>query len=88
MQIWALPLLSLLYTFTEDTSQWVYYTVVTLVVASPYVHPTQVAWASRNSYSVGTRTISASIYNMFVQIGGIISVSPFKIFAALCDSKI
>jgi hypothetical protein len=57
----------------------------------PYVHPIQgdtqhgtghsmltvsaVAWASRNSYSVGTRTITASVYNMCVQAGSIIYVS-------------
>lgn len=74
LQFWALPLLIVLYTFTAETSQWVYYVVVTLVVGFPYVHPIQVAWASRNSYSVGTRTVSASIYNMFVQAGGIVSV--------------
>jgi hypothetical protein len=34
-----------------------------------------VAWASRNSYSVGTRTITASVYNMCVQAGNIVYVS-------------
>ncbi len=74
LQVWALPLLIALYTFTEQTSPWVYFAVVTLIAGFPYVHPVQVAWASTNSYSVGTRTVSASIYNMFVQAGGIIGV--------------
>jgi hypothetical protein len=74
LQIWALPLLVALYTFNETTSQWVYFAVVTLVTGFPYVHPIQVAWTSRNSYSVRTRTISASAYNMFVQAGAIIYV--------------
>lgn len=75
LQIWALPLLIALYTFNTHTSQWVYYAVVTLITGFPYVHPVQVAWASSNSSSVRTRTISASIYNMFVQAGAMIGVS-------------
>ncbi|CAL1694579.1 unnamed protein product [Somion occarium] len=78
LQFWALPLLIALYTFTEDTSQWVYFAVVTLVTGFPYIHPVQVAWASTNSYSVGTRTVSASLYNMFVQTGGIISSNIYR----------
>lgn len=75
LQIWALPLLITLYTFTKETSNWVVFAVVTVITGFPYVHPVQVAWASTNSYSVGSRTVSASIYNMFVQAGGIVSVS-------------
>jgi glycopeptide antibiotics resistance protein len=82
LQIWALPLLVALYTFNETTSQWVYFAVVTLVTGFPYVHPIQVAWTSRNSYSVRTRTISASAYNMFVQAGAIIYVQ-LAIFCCL-----
>ena len=77
LQVYALPLLVALYTFDENTSPWVYFSVVTLITGYPYVHPVQVAWASTNSYGVGTRTVSASIYNMFVQAGGMISVSFF-----------
>lgn len=75
VQLYALPLLIALYTFTSQTSPWVYFAVVTLIAGFPYVHPVQVAWASTNSAGVGTRTVSASIYNMFVQAGGIVSVS-------------
>ncbi|KAF9011128.1 major facilitator superfamily domain-containing protein [Cyathus striatus] len=64
--------------FTACTSQWVYFTVVTLITGFPYVHPIQVAWASRNSYSVRTRTISASVYNMFVQAGAIIYANIYR----------
>ncbi|TFK41998.1 major facilitator superfamily domain-containing protein [Crucibulum laeve] len=78
LQLWALPLLIALYTFTSDTSQWVYFAVVTLITGFPYVHPIQVAWASRNSYSVRTRTISASVYNMFVQAGAIVYANIYR----------
>ena len=77
-QIWTLPLLIALYTFNSHTSQWVYFAVVTLIVGFPYVHPIQVAWASRNSNSVRNRTVSASVYNMFVQAGAIVYVRPLS----------
>lgn len=75
LQLWALPCLIALYTFDANTSQWVYFAVVSLITAYPYVHPVQVGWASTNSYSVGGRTVSASLYNMFCQAGGIVAVS-------------
>jgi len=78
LQFWALPLLIALYTFNLQTSQWVYFTVITLITGFPYVHPIQVAWASRNSYSVRTRTISASVYNMFVQAGAVVYANIYR----------
>jgi predicted MFS family arabinose efflux permease len=75
LQFWALPLLIVLYTFTEATSQWSYFVVVSLLVGFPYVHPIQVAWTSRNSNSVRTRTVSACMYNVSLQAGYIIAVS-------------
>jgi len=100
LQLWALPLLIALYTFNEETSQWIYFTAITLIAGFPYVHPIQVAWASRNSYSVRQRyellflqisalhltqmlrTVSASIYNMFVQAGSIVYVNLRFIFTS------
>ena len=79
LQIWALPLLVALRSFGSSTNQWDYFTVVSLITGFPYVHPIQVAWASRNSGSVRTRTISASVYNMFVQAGVIVYVSAITI---------
>jgi len=78
LQFWCLPLLAALYTFSSSTSPWVYFAVVSLIAGFPYVHPVQVAWASTNSYSVGTRTVSASIYNMFVQAGTIVSSNIYR----------
>ncbi|KAF9245699.1 major facilitator superfamily domain-containing protein [Melanogaster broomeanus] len=78
LQIWALPLLIALRSFGLSTSQWDYYVVVTLITGFPYVHPIQVAWASRNSGSVKTRTMSASVYNMFVQAGAIVYANIYR----------
>ena len=55
LQIWVMPLLIALYTFNTHTSQWVYFAVVSLIAGSPYIHPIQTAWVSRNSSSVRTR---------------------------------
>ena len=63
LQIWARPLPVVLHTFTEHTSQWVYFAIVSLIVDFPFVHPIQVAWTS------------ACMYNIFIQTGYIISVS-------------
>ncbi|KAF9225352.1 hypothetical protein BS17DRAFT_801418 [Gyrodon lividus] len=78
LQIWALPLLIALQSFGLSTSQWNYYVVVTLITGLPYVHPIQVAWASSNSGSVKTRTMSASVYNMFVQAGAIVYANIYR----------
>ncbi|KAK1218088.1 hypothetical protein PQX77_019246 [Marasmius sp. AFHP31] len=78
LQLWALPLLIALYTFNRETSQWVYFAVVTLITGFPYIHPIQVAWASRNSWSVSNRTVSASVYNMFVQLGAIVYAQIYR----------
>lgn len=74
LQVWALPLLIALETFTRRTSEWVYFAVVTLITGYPFVVPIQVAWTSTNSHSVGTRTVGASMCTMFINAGAIVSV--------------
>ncbi|EPX75382.1 pantothenate transporter liz1 [Schizosaccharomyces octosporus yFS286] len=72
-QFYVLPLLIALYVLSSSTSRWVLYTVSTLLVATPYAHPVQVGWNSQNSNSVRTRTVSASLYNISVQVGSILA---------------
>ncbi|KAL2421746.1 putative transporter [Exophiala dermatitidis] len=78
-QIWALPFL--IYFNTVDTSQtnkWVIWAVTTVLLSYPSAHPIQVGWTSRNSNAVHSRTVSAAMYNMFVQAGGIVSSNVYR----------
>ncbi|KAI5456037.1 major facilitator superfamily domain-containing protein [Mariannaea sp. PMI_226] len=78
-QIWILP--CLIYFNVADTSsvsRWVIFAVTSVLLSYPNAHPIQVAWNSRNSNSVRSRTVSAACYNMFVQTGAIISSNIYR----------
>lgn len=78
-QLWALPCLIYL-SIVEPTAQnrWTTWLAVTILLGNPDPHPIQVGWTSRNSNAVGSRTISAALYNMAVQGGGIISSNMYR----------
>jgi hypothetical protein len=71
-QLWVLPNVIALAALPTMTSPWARYAVVTVLLSFPSTHAIQVGWCSRNSNTVRTRTVSASLYNMFVQVGGIV----------------
>lgn len=50
---------------------WPTWALVSLVQAAPYIHAICVAWVSRNSNSIRSRSVCSAVYNMAVQIGGI-----------------
>jgi hypothetical protein len=58
---------------------WQYFAISTVLLGYPYVHAIQVGWCSRNSGSIRTRTVSASLYNMFVQTSGIIGSNIYQV---------
>lgn len=72
-QIWALPLLIALETLPPvfHNSNWVKWTLSTLLIGYPYPHAVLVALTSRNAGSVETRTVGSSLYNMAVQASSI-----------------
>ncbi|KAK8079369.1 allantoate permease [Apiospora hydei] len=45
---------------------WETYAIVTTLLSYPYCHAILVAWTSRNSNNVGTRSVSAAVYNVRV----------------------
>ena len=59
-------------------NHWGTYAVLTICLGYPYIHAMMVSIVSRNSHSIKTRTVSASVYNMFVQAGAIISSNIYR----------
>ncbi|PSK35200.1 hypothetical protein C7M61_004865 [Candidozyma pseudohaemuli] len=57
---------------------WLTWFFVTMVLAAPYIHAMCVAWVSRNSNSIETRSICSALYNMFVQAGNIIAYNIYR----------
>lgn len=57
---------------------WQTWFLVTMVLATPYVHAICVAWVSRNSNSIRSRTICSAIYNMITQCGSIFASNLYR----------
>ncbi|POY75222.1 hypothetical protein BMF94_1854 [Rhodotorula taiwanensis] len=73
---WLAPFIALV--AMPSISPWIYFALATVILSFPYAHAAQVGWASRNSGSVRTRTVSASLYNMFVQASSIIGANIYQ----------
>ncbi|KAI0202110.1 MFS general substrate transporter [Astrocystis sublimbata] len=70
--LWIFPtLLALRWWPGTVHDAWGTYALITVLLSYPYCHAIVVAWVSRNSNSVGTRGVSAAVYNMAVQAGNI-----------------
>lgn len=78
VQLWFLPCLIALAVLPSDTNPWASYAVVTVLLSWPYSLPLQVGWVSRNSNTVRTRTVSAALLNMAVQLNSIISANIYR----------
>ncbi|KAN0113151.1 MFS general substrate transporter [Hyaloscypha variabilis] len=78
-QIWALPFLVYIYLVDiTKINKWKAFGIMSLLLSYPSAHPIQVAWNSRNSNAVRSRTVSAAMYNMFVQAGGIVASNIYR----------
>ncbi|VDB87853.1 unnamed protein product [Peniophora sp. CBMAI 1063] len=76
--LWSLPFLVGIYCLPANPNPWIYYGLATALLSYPYTHPIQVAWCSRNAGAVASRTVNASLYNMFVQASGVISSQIYR----------
>ncbi|OCT52569.1 putative transporter [Cladophialophora carrionii] len=78
-QLWALPFLSYIYAVDINSiPKWSAFGIMTVLLAYPSTHAIQVGWNSRNSNSVRSRTVSAAMYNMCCQAGGIIASNVYR----------
>lgn len=77
--LWLIPCTAML-TWWSGTLEniWGTYALLVVMLSAPYIHAILVSWCSRNSNSVGSRTLSAAIYNMCVQGGSIISANIYR----------
>ncbi|KAM0718897.1 hypothetical protein Q7P37_005969 [Cladosporium fusiforme] len=77
--IWLLPcLIALRWWPGAQVNAWATFALMTVLLSCPYTHVINVSLASRNSGSVRTRSVSAAIYNMTVQVGTIISSNVYR----------
>ncbi|KAJ2915153.1 hypothetical protein MD484_g5252, partial [Candolleomyces efflorescens] len=76
--LWCLPFLIALRALPNNPNPWIFYGLATGLLVYPSTHPIQVGWCSRNAGGVASRTVNASLYNMFVQASGIISSNIYR----------
>ncbi|TEY70373.1 hypothetical protein BOTCAL_0105g00150 [Botryotinia calthae] len=70
--LWTLPcIIALRFWPGAGVQAWNTYALVTVLLSYPYCHAILVAWTSKNSNNVGTRSVSSALYNMAVQLGNI-----------------
>ncbi|KAL1874867.1 hypothetical protein Daus18300_003408 [Diaporthe australafricana] len=77
--IWSLPcLLALRFWPGTMIDAWGTYALVTVLLSFPYCQAIVVGWTSKNSGSVRTRAISASVFSMMKQVGSIASSNIYR----------
>ncbi|EGW30957.1 uncharacterized protein SPAPADRAFT_72847 [Spathaspora passalidarum NRRL Y-27907] len=77
--LYCLPLIAIIRWWPgAGVKVWPTWTLNTLYLGQPYIHAICVAWVSRNSNSVRTRSIASAVYNMFVQLGGVVGNNIYR----------
>jgi hypothetical protein len=62
--IWTLPCIIALFSWSGVVKEkWETYALITVLLSYPYCHAINVAWTSTNSNNVGSRSVSAALYN-------------------------
>jgi predicted MFS family arabinose efflux permease len=74
--VWLLPLLAILCWWQGSMiNAWGTWLLCNLILGAPYIHAICVSWVSRNSGSIRTRAVSSAMYNISVQLGGIVAAN-------------
>ena len=77
--VWSIVCTGVLAFWKESgISPWGSWALRTLILGTPYVHAIAVAWVSRNSNSIKTRSVSSAAYNVCVQLGTIVGVNLYR----------
>jgi hypothetical protein len=62
--LWTLPCIIALYAWPGVlVNKWGTYALITVLLSYPYCHAINVGWTSTNSNNVGSRSVSAALYN-------------------------
>ncbi|CAK7234041.1 hypothetical protein SCUCBS95973_008798 [Sporothrix curviconia] len=77
-QLWVLPLLIIEYTSVQRLSPWGQYALTFILLGWPSMQAPQVSWCSSLSNSVRTRAVSASVFNIMIQLSGIASSNIYR----------
>lgn len=75
---WWIIFLTALVNIPDDASRWLRWALTTCIVGYPYPNPILVSMTSMNAGSVRTRTVAASLYNMFVQAATLIGSNIYQ----------
>ncbi|EMG47304.1 hypothetical protein SBY92_002774 [Candida maltosa Xu316] len=76
---YCIPLLGIIRWWPgSGTKPWPSWVLNTLYLGQPYIHAICVSWVSRNSNGVRNRSISAAVYNIFVQLDAIIASNLYR----------
>ncbi|KAK6458391.1 putative allantoate permease [Scheffersomyces xylosifermentans] len=78
--LYSVPLLGVIAFWKGSmTNVWGTWAATTILLGVPYIHAILVAWVSRNSYSIRTRSVASAVYNMSVQLGSIYAKNIYRV---------
>lgn len=80
LPIYSVPIMAVIRWWPgSGVEPWPSWVLATLLLGGPYIHAICVAWVSRNSNSIRTRSVSAAVYNIFVQLGNIVARNIYRV---------
>ncbi|KAK9234209.1 major facilitator superfamily domain-containing protein [Lipomyces kononenkoae] len=84
---WVFCLLSAIWVFTpqllleiipDESSRWLRFALITLILGYPFYHPILFSWISSNANNTERRSLAFGIYSMSVQCGNIFAANVYR----------